>query len=409
MNLKIKMPKVTKLPQNNSMWKELMMTFLGTTLSIVLTFGTSQFLEVREQEKAGRQMAMMVIHDIDNSVATFRDFADKEEQYFQMIQHVMNHLETIDSISQDTLSNVLDYLMSSGDDQFSLDDSSEKIFLSSQEVWKNIDNATFIDVVQDFFYTRHNTYQFINSDKIWRCPIDEDEILALLPSHQYISIDYPHFLREALTREKVLLYISFSPARKREYNKVADKFQSFSDQCKFIMGITDKELKEYVENLERTGRPLKKHELPGHWVAQSTSDQYVEFEFQKNDSIVVRQVTHASDSHYTGYVDLYCTYTGTWELRGDSLITMLDHSFEFAMDTTKISYLPEMEESVKYIIDQWYQAYLGFQRRAKKGELQRHAYFASVDASGKKVELAWTVEDEKAKEEKKKLYLSIEQ
>ena len=391
------------------MWRDLMMTFLGTTLSIVLTFGTSQYLEDRQQKKAGRQMAMMVIHDIDNSITTFRDLADKEEQYFLMAQHVMNHLETIDSISRDTLSNVLDYLMASGDDQFMLDDSSEKIFLSSQEVWKNIDNATFIDVVQKFFYLRHNTYKFINSDKIWRCPIDEDEILALLPSYQYLEIDYAKFLRDAFQRENVRLYISFSPARKREYNKVAENFQSISDQCKFIMGITDKELKEYVENLDQTGSPLKKHEIPGHWIAQSTSDQYLEFEFQDNDSIVVRQVTHVSDSHYTGYVDCYFTYTGTWELRGDSLITMLDHRFEFAMDTTKISYLPEMEESVKYIIDQWHQAYLGFQKRAKKEGLQRHAYYASVDDSGKKIELAWTAEDEKGKEEKKKLYLSQEQ
>lgn len=408
-NLKVKMPKVTKHPQNNSMWKELLMTFIGTTLSIVLTFGTSQCIEDRQQEKAGRQMAMMVIHDIDNSVEAFRALANTEEQYFQMAQYVMNHIETIDSISRDTLSDVLTYLTSTGDDQYSLDDSSEKIFLSSQEVWKNIDNATFIDVVQDFYYTRHNTFQYINSDKIWRCPIDEAEVLALLPSSQYLIIDYPKFLREALKRENVRLYISFSPNRKRNYNQVADKFQSFSDQCKFIMGITDEELKEYVENLDRTGRPLKERDLPGHWIAQSTSDQYVEFEFKDNDSIVLKQVVHLSDSHYTGNVDFGCTYTGTWQLQGDSLITMLDHRFELSMDTTSISYLPEMQESVKYLIDQWYQSYLNFQKQAEKGGLQRHAYFASVDASGKKIELAWTTEDENGKENKKKYYLSREE
>ena len=44
------------------------MTTLGTTISIVLTFGTSAWLDHRQQIKNRRQTAMMVLSNIEDFV-----------------------------------------------------------------------------------------------------------------------------------------------------------------------------------------------------------------------------------------------------------------------------------------------------------------------------------------------------
>jgi hypothetical protein len=53
-------PKVT-----NTWGKSFITSVMGTTISILLTFGTSALVESKEKANVQRQTAMMVIHDID--------------------------------------------------------------------------------------------------------------------------------------------------------------------------------------------------------------------------------------------------------------------------------------------------------------------------------------------------------
>ena len=64
MNVKFKMPKFGRKLTGSSMLRELLLTTLATTISIVLTFGTAAFLEHKQQEKNRRQITLMVISDI---------------------------------------------------------------------------------------------------------------------------------------------------------------------------------------------------------------------------------------------------------------------------------------------------------------------------------------------------------
>ena len=57
MNVKFKMPKFGRKLTGGSMMKELLLTILGTTISIVLTFGTAQYLEDHQAEQAKKLMA----------------------------------------------------------------------------------------------------------------------------------------------------------------------------------------------------------------------------------------------------------------------------------------------------------------------------------------------------------------
>ena len=83
--VKIRTPKWQTI--TSAAWaKELLMTFIGATLSIILTFGTAHFVDQKQQREDARQMAMMVIHDIDNTAQRFKDYAKIEELYYNNAQ-----------------------------------------------------------------------------------------------------------------------------------------------------------------------------------------------------------------------------------------------------------------------------------------------------------------------------------
>ncbi len=59
-------------PKIQSSWgKGFLTSVLGTTVSILLTFGTSALVENKEKADIQRQTAMMVIHDIDEELADY--------------------------------------------------------------------------------------------------------------------------------------------------------------------------------------------------------------------------------------------------------------------------------------------------------------------------------------------------
>ena len=77
--IKVLLPKFEAL-KGISWAKELLLSFIGTTLSIVLTFGTAHFVEQKQNREAGRQTAMMVIHDIENTADLFTSWEKEEEE-----------------------------------------------------------------------------------------------------------------------------------------------------------------------------------------------------------------------------------------------------------------------------------------------------------------------------------------
>ena len=64
----------------NTWGKSVLTSVLGTTISILLTFGTSALIERKVKADVQRQTAMMVIHDIDVCVAQMEEMAKDEEE-----------------------------------------------------------------------------------------------------------------------------------------------------------------------------------------------------------------------------------------------------------------------------------------------------------------------------------------
>jgi hypothetical protein len=105
------------------------MTFLGTTISIVLTFGTSALLDNREKAAQQRQTAIMSVYDIDEIIRMLKEDLEKETAFSEVTYYLFTHQEELDSISYDSLKMAVAYLVEDVTTQSKwADDSKEKAF-----------------------------------------------------------------------------------------------------------------------------------------------------------------------------------------------------------------------------------------------------------------------------------------
>ena len=206
--------------------KELLLTFAGATLSIILTFGTAHFVDQKEQKAEGRQTAMMVIHDMENSAEIFREYVKQEEQCFNTSQYVRENKHDMDAIGVDSLLAFVTYVTASAGQNYVFDDSSERTFFSSQDAWRNINNAAFIDAVQDFYHHRRVIYSVLNKDYLFSKPVSNGEYYQLLlesPNWQELDTAFwVNCAKRYVERKDVDIYVGYSFVRRRYFNEYAD-------------------------------------------------------------------------------------------------------------------------------------------------------------------------------------------
>lgn len=406
--IRIRMPKWQKI--KSAEWaKELLMTFIGATLSIILTFGTAHFLDRKQQRADGRQMAMMVIHDIENNAKTLSECEKAEEKLFNISQLVLNNVDHLDSIDVDSLTLFVQYITSAAINTTIYDESSEKIFLSSQESWKNINNPTFIDAVQTFYHGRRLIFGILSEDRFFAKPVSNENYYSKMFDGAETLHDELAFLlnyvRENCANKDVKVYVDYSFIRRRYYAQFAEEMTNTANRCKFMMGITDEELAQYVANRARTGKQLKERELIGRWKMLSTSDYDIERIYNRDHSTVYIMTRHISYSYYTGQVDFRFSLQGTWELQGDSLITYVQPDYEYEIDRSRIQYQPEAQQAVDDIIALWEQSIKqSLDAEKEKGD-KRNAAFVSIDATKNKLEYRMMDKDEIGNDEEKTYYL----
>lgn len=389
--IRVRMPKWQAIRSAN--WaKELLMTFAGATLSIILTFGTAHILDEKQQREDGRQTAMMVIHDMENSAKAMRDYAEEEEKNFNIAQRLLLHPTEIDSLDIDTLFLFVNYITtSSGEGKYTFDDSSERIFLSSPEAWKNIDNPSFIDAVQGFFHDRRVIYSTLKSDPFFINPVSHnvfyETVLGESEYHTQQVALTAAYAKRCVQKKEVKVFIDYSYARRRYFNQFEELFSSAADKCKFMMGITDEELAEYVRNKTRVGKPMTDKKLVGTWKVQSLAELSMEREYKRDHTFEYTNVSHMSYSLYTGQVEFIYHIRGTWEIEGDSLITIIQPGYEYEIDRSKIHYSPEQEQQINDLLEFWKQSIEESVAQLKKEGERRKAAFASIDKTGDKMEL----------------------
>ena len=376
-------------------WMQLLISIIGTAIGVGLTFAVNNRMENRKKEEAQRLMAIMVIHDIDESINTLKTLKENMEKEYNAAMYVREHLEQIESVPNDTLGLALTFIVEDGE-EFRFDNSKEKIFHSSPDTWQNLGCMKFIDNVQSCYYYRQTFQDAYNKLSTWRKPVSVEVYEAMNNGNSNLSLEevmdqyyakMRELLKEKLDDEHVKYYIDCTPRKLGNIAGLIKYWTQVNDENKFLMSITDEELENYVNNINTNGISVTVKSLTGTW-SSSPMDESNQFEFRKDHTYsYVSIVTSPANINFSqGKLKKTYKETGTWELKGDSLISTPD-SVDFDVDASMMTVQPENQA----MLDSWVQNYKKeslayYQKWIKEGNARR-AGCARLDASLDKMEL----------------------
>ena len=410
MNVKFKMPKFGRNLTGGGMVKELLLTILATTISIVLTFGTAHFLDLRQADQARRQTAMMLIHDIDESVAVLDRLAEGEEKQKSAIQYVIDHFDQIESLPEDTLLTAVSMLGTAFLDGNYFDDSKEKVFNSGQETWKNLDDVSFVDNMESFYEGRHYVETMLTQSPHFKYPMSQEEYYDRVvqihtsdPSPRAFCIT---LLKEKLSDPKIKYFIDYSSYRARFLRQYARSWKRLSNRNKFIMNIDDEELAEYIKKSQRSGRTVSKSDIIGLWEYEMTGKDLQYYEFTKSGTFSLKSISHYANPFYSGDIIVTSTYGGKWDINGDSLtLNFSPATTKTKVDRSGVTYRAEMRNSFETFISRHFQedqlAEIG---RKQLESVKKITYAISINKAGDKFELGHRVTDDSGNESENYFY-----
>ena len=386
---------------------QFLISVVGTAIGVGLTFAVSNKIENRKKEQAQRLTAMMVIHDIDVSIERVKSTKDNMEEQYNAVIYAMSHLDQIDDLPQDTLILALTYIVSD-EKGYSFDMSKEKIFNSSPDTWQNLGSMKFIDNVQSFYFNRQSFIDTYDNSIYWQRPVMTRELEQInildesLSVEQYQKLYFARlrqFLKEKLAETNVQNYIAYAALRLQGIDDMIGRWIRLNNENKFLMSITDEELEDYVNSINRTGVAIKDENLIGTWKVSSSDDITEEWEFKEDHTYTVsgNQLRNANMPFARGKIKISFTTDGTWAIEGDSLIQVMDwDKYNPVIDGSGMKALQGRQEMLDNFMNEYEKSLTDYISN-NSGRKDRNAYGACMDASGDKIELKKMKTDEKGK------------
>ena len=125
--------------------KRFLMSLLATTVSIVLTFGTTAIIDRKKQKAEKREMVLMVMYDMRESLQECEQCQENMDTFCDLQVDVVAHPEKFYASFTDLLVNVpvLHYTTTT-----------ETIFKSNIETLRTIGNILFVETVSTFYEFR---------------------------------------------------------------------------------------------------------------------------------------------------------------------------------------------------------------------------------------------------------------
>ena len=343
MNVKFKMPMFGRHLTVKGSLKELLMTFLGTTISIVLTFGTTALLDNREKAAQQRQTALMSVYDIDEIIRMLKEDMEKEKVLSEVTNYVFTHQEELDSMSSDTLKMAVAYLVEDMTEKPEwADDSKEKAFSGNIEVRQNMKYAQFYDNVRESYRLRRELLGHLEKDIEFSRPVSDTDY------HQFVQqLDFTDFdtdgnltenasrslLRHAFQQRSTELYLRYFFRRRENYAYYIMYLIRLNRENKFMADITDDDMAEYVKkNVDKT-MPVTAQQLIGTWEEQFVDNDVFHYKLKKDQMVeFIYDTVNKLDLYLKDekmYVPILVPTTtrlkGHWELKGDSLKMNFDN------------------------------------------------------------------------------------
>ena len=121
------------------------MTLAATTVSIILTFGTSAVIDRNKKDAAKREMVMMIMYDMNKAISDIEDCDKNLKEFFDIQVDIVAHPEKFDDGYYGLLTRL---------PIFEYPTTTENIFKSNIETVNTIGNILFVETVTMFYDTR---------------------------------------------------------------------------------------------------------------------------------------------------------------------------------------------------------------------------------------------------------------
>ncbi|MBO4428072.1 MAG: hypothetical protein J5771_06295 [Bacteroidales bacterium] len=226
----------------NGTLKDILVAFAATTLSIVLTFGTTMAINRVNQKKERRLTALMVMGSI--------------EQFAREVENTERYLAPIDSIATWLVGLPLKDVAKLGDEHLiaayhdalnvpmiNRDKTAETIFSSNIDTWKNMGNFQFIDNVGQCFSIIGAVESYFNN---W-----SDELVALNDAVYSHPDEYPgkSKIEKLLRNEQLLSKFRNFHSLRGWLRYAAANLRMENRRNMSLIGISEKEVMDFTDNM----------------------------------------------------------------------------------------------------------------------------------------------------------------
>ena len=224
MNIKLHTPKSLKTGSGMSSWRQFLLSLLATTVSIALTFGTAAVIDYNKKQSEKREIVMMVMYDMYNSLQEVKKVDSMMYQAMQIQKQIAQ-----DTTQFQELRFKLAHLIPT----VGFTETTEHIFSSSIETINTVGNVLFTENVAKFYQSRHY-YKTTICDSIWSDVVKNSSLSSIKSSLEFNFIDYALMC-----------------------NGYLSDMQHLFIQCQEMMKVTNEEIQTYSQKRQQMEADMK--------------------------------------------------------------------------------------------------------------------------------------------------------
>lgn len=251
-------PDKPQMDKGGKLWKTLLLTFLGTTLSIILTFGTSQLVSQHRQSKDRKMTVLMVMGSVEKFAQKLDQRAREMENYDTLATYLLNI--PVDSFESPEFQRNIRLIGTPGG--ITYDKTAESVFINNTAKWSKAEYFDFINWAGVCFYNMRDIEETNNAyleeyeavtDDVWNHS-------ELRPGNS-MKAKYMHDKKYRELLEGLHLKAAY-------YRYLADKMRDHNRVSMEMMDISEEELMKFVEDneavakLKNESRTLKQYITP---------------------------------------------------------------------------------------------------------------------------------------------------
>ena len=224
MNIKLHTPKSMKMGSGMASMKQFLLSLFATSVSIALTFGTAAIIDYNAKQKSKRQIVMMVMYDMYNSLQSIEKADSTIHQAMDVQRQIAEDTTLFEQLRYQLIARLLP--------RAEYTETTEHIFSTSIETINTVGNVLFTENVAAFYQNRQ-IYKTMVCDSVL------NEISQIVPfSTLKGTLDF-NYMVYALTSSDIL-----------------KDLQRLYAQCQQMMEVTDEDIEAYRKEREQIDKGM---------------------------------------------------------------------------------------------------------------------------------------------------------